>query len=139
MLICSICVYTFSANGDLNHDTVVCSPSLKVSAFTTAVIDNIDYNQSSNTATSSFHGTVILLFQHPSLGKGDEREAPDFQIKQKKLQKLPSYYTDIKPATFNMTITVQEPNAFNDTPNNIPSTKTSSNDRQEEENVWICS
>ena len=46
---------------------------------------------------------------------------PDFQIKQKKLKKLPSYYTDIKPATLNKTITIQEPNSLKDTPNDIPS------------------
>ena len=44
------------------HDNAVCPPSLKVSSFTTAAIDNIDRNPSSNTATSSFHGTAILLF-----------------------------------------------------------------------------
>ena len=62
---------------------------------------------------------------------------PDFQIKQnkKKLKKLASYYTDIKPATLNKAITIQEPNAWNDTPNDIPSTKTSSNDKQEDE--WL--
>ena len=88
------------------HDKVVFHPSLKVGAFTTAAIDNIDHNPSSNTATSSFYGTAISLFQHPSLGKGDEKVVPDFQIKQKKLKKLPSYYTDIKPATLNKTITI---------------------------------
>ena len=79
-----------------NHDKVAYPANLKVGAFTTAAIDNIDHNQSCNTATSSFHGAAISLFQHPSLGKGDERELPDFQMKQKKLKKLPSYYTDIK-------------------------------------------
>ena len=46
----------------LKHGNVVCPPSLKVSSFTTAAIDNIDHNPSSNTATSSFHGTAISLF-----------------------------------------------------------------------------
>ena len=110
-----------------NYDKVVCPPSLKVGAFTKAAINNTDHNPSSNTAASSFHGTAISLFQHLSLGKGDERGLPDFQIKQKKLKKLPSYYTDIKPATLNKTMTIQEPNALKYTPNDIPSTKTSSN------------
>ena len=122
-------------NDDLNHDKVVCLPSLKVGAFATAVIDNIDHNPSFNTATSSFHGTAILLFQHLTLGKGDEREMPDFQIKQKKFKKTPSYYIDTKPATLNKTITFQERNALKGTPNDIVSTKTSINDRQEEE--WL--
>ena len=67
------------------------------------------------TITSSFHGTAILFFQHP-LGKVDEREVPDFQIKQKKLKKLPSYYTDIKPATLNKAITIEETSALKYTP-----------------------
>ena len=75
---CSRCVYTFSVKGGLNHDKVVYPPSLKAGAFTTAAIDTIDHNPSSNTATSSFHRTAILLFQHSSLGKVDDREVPDF-------------------------------------------------------------
>ena len=74
-----------------NHDTVVSPPSLKIGAFTTGAIDNINHNPSFNTATSSLHGTAISLFQHSPLGKGDEIEVPDFQIKQKKLKKLPFY------------------------------------------------
>ena len=81
----------------LNHDKVVSTPSLKVGAFATAAIDNIDHNPSFNTATSSFHGIALSFFQHLSLRKGDEREVPDFQIKQKKLKRLPSYDTDQLP------------------------------------------
>ena len=84
---CSICVYTFSVNDDLNLDKVVCPPSSKAGTFITVAIDNINHNPSSNTATSSFHGTAISLFQHPSLGKADKREVPDFQIKQKEIEK----------------------------------------------------
>ena len=87
---CSIYVYTLSVNDNLIHDKVVCCPSLKADAFTTAAIDNIDHNPSSSTATSSFHGKAISPFQHSSLGKVDEREVPDFQITQKKLKKLSS-------------------------------------------------
>ena len=50
--------------------------------------------------------------QHPSLGKGDEREVPDLWIKQKQLKKLPPYYTDTKPTTLNKAITIQKPNAL---------------------------
>ena len=110
-----------------NYDKVVCPLSLKVGAFTKAAINNIEQNPSSNTAAISFHGIATLVFQHLSLGKGDERYLPDFQIKQKKLKKLPPYYTDIKPATLNKTITIQEPNVLKYTSNDIPSTKTSSN------------
>ena len=61
-LICSICVYNFSVNGDLNHDKVACLSSLKVGTFTTGAIDSINQYPSSNIATSSFHGTAILIF-----------------------------------------------------------------------------
>ena len=80
-------MHTFSIDDDRNHDKDACPPSSKASAFTTATIDNIVHNPSFNTATSSFHETTISLILHPSLGKGDEREMPDFQIKQKKLKK----------------------------------------------------
>ena len=135
-LICSICVYNFSVNGDLNHDKVAFLPSLKVGTFTTGAIDNINQYPSSNTATSSFHGTAILIFSiflWARWWKGSARFSN--KTKQKKLKKLPSYYTDIKPATLNKAITIQEPNSWNDTPNDIPSTKTSSNDKQEDE--WL--
>ena len=56
------CVYTFSVSDDFNHDKVVCPPSLKTGAFTTAAIDYVDQYRSSNTATSSFHGTAMSLF-----------------------------------------------------------------------------
>ena len=59
---CSICVNSFSVNGDLNHDKVVCPPSLKVGAFTTAAIDNMNHNPSYNTATSSFHAAAYRFF-----------------------------------------------------------------------------
>ena len=32
----------------------------------TAAVDNIDHNPSSKAAEESFHGTGILLFQHPT-------------------------------------------------------------------------
>ena len=44
----------------------VCPPKLRGQVLTTAVVDNIDHNPSSTTATGSFHGTSISLIQHPS-------------------------------------------------------------------------
>ena len=44
---------------------VVCPPSLKKGIFTSATIDNIDYNPPSTTAMEAFHGTSISVFQHP--------------------------------------------------------------------------
>ena len=48
-----------------NEEGAVCPPSIKNGLFTTAAIDNIDHNTSSNTSRESFHGTSISVFQHP--------------------------------------------------------------------------
>ena len=48
------------------EDGVVCPPSMRKRLFTTAAVDNTDHNPTSTTASSSFHGTSISLFQHPS-------------------------------------------------------------------------
>jgi hypothetical protein len=45
---------------------VVCPSNMRFGLFTTGAIDNIDHNPSSTTASSSFHGTAISLFQHLS-------------------------------------------------------------------------
>ena len=47
-----------------SKDKEVIPASLKNNAFTLAAIDNIDFNPSSTTATSSFHGTSISYHQH---------------------------------------------------------------------------
>ena len=39
-------------------------PFLKPGYFTTAAADNIDHEPSSSTATKSFHGSSITIFQH---------------------------------------------------------------------------
>jgi hypothetical protein len=59
-----------------HRDAVVCPPNLLQGFSTTAAIDNIDHNTSSTTATGSFHGTGISLFQHPNEQSGgvDRRE-----------------------------------------------------------------
>ena len=46
------------------NDGVVCPIILRDGLFTTAAVDNIDHNPSSNTAHDSFHGTGISLFQN---------------------------------------------------------------------------
>ena len=45
-------------------EKAVCPPKLKGELFTTASIDNIDYNPSSTTARDSFHGTGIFLVKY---------------------------------------------------------------------------
>ena len=47
------------------QDGVVSPICLKKGLFTVGAIDNLDYNPSSTTSQSSFHGTGISLFQFP--------------------------------------------------------------------------
>ena len=49
-----------------HRDAVIRPPNLLQGLFTTAAVDNINHNTSSTTATGSFHGTGISLFQHPN-------------------------------------------------------------------------
>ena len=48
-----------------HEENLVCPQNLREGVFTTAAIDNIDHNPTSTTATDSFHGTSISVFQHP--------------------------------------------------------------------------
>ena len=50
----------------LTIDGVVCPPRMSNGLFTTAAVDNVNYNPSFATAKDSFHGTGISLTQHPS-------------------------------------------------------------------------
>lgn len=49
-----------------HRDQVVCPPNVRQGLFTTAAVDNMDHNPSTTTATDSFHGTRISLFQQPN-------------------------------------------------------------------------
>ena len=93
-------------------DKVVCPPNMKLGFFTTAAVDNIDHNPSSNTASGSFHGTAISLFQLGGFANLDIRRnhscVSNGQYK-KKLKQLPLEYTDIKPAILNKSIQIQQP------------------------------
>ena len=84
-----------------HRDKVVCPPNLRQGLFTTAAIANIDHNPSSTTATDSFHGTGISLFQHPAphhLGT-DRREHRILERSEttKALMQLPESYTSVRP------------------------------------------
>ena len=84
------------------RDGLVCPPKMHSGLFTTAAVDNIDYNPSSATAKDSFHGTVILLMQHPShdfVGHARgvviiDQTTPST----KSVAPLPSKYTNVPPA-----------------------------------------
>eukprot|EP00111_Clytia_hemisphaerica_P009042 TCONS_00026500-protein len=77
-------------------ENLVCPYSLLMDLFTFAALDNVDHDPSSSTATSSFHGTSVTIFQQY---EGEMRKQPLVmkESKEKTIQ-LPEYYTDIKPA-----------------------------------------
>lgn len=83
------------------EDGVVCPPVLRKQLFTMAAVDNIDHNLSATTAQTSFHGTSVSIFQHPSPEYGGEEHDvlklnPD--MKMKTVPKLPEAYTNVRPA-----------------------------------------
>ena len=61
-------------------------------------IDNIDHNQSSATATTSFHGTSITIFQDTDHAAQNVLIQYDMNNSITTKTKLPSYYTDIEPS-----------------------------------------
>jgi hypothetical protein len=81
--------------------------------FSTAAVDNIDHNPSSTTASDSFHGTGISLFQHVTADvPGIARERSPLTNSaghSKKVISLPESYTQVPPATLrNKNIQVPE-------------------------------
>jgi len=69
--------------------------------FTTAAIDNIDHNPTSNTAGQSFHGTDISMFQNrTSQSDGTKHEQqPEGTSESSRKYSLPDYYTNVTPAS----------------------------------------
>ena len=84
------------------EEGVVCPPVLRKGLVTTAVMDNIDHNPSATTATTSFHGTSIFMFQHTTKeNKGEELHQLKFEPeKVKSVPELPDSFTNIPPASF---------------------------------------
>jgi hypothetical protein len=74
---------------------VVCPPRLQEGKFTVAAIDNLDHNATSSTASNSFHGTGISIFQHTNEVM---RENCLYEQCQNDVDMvLPSYYTTVQP------------------------------------------
>lgn len=84
-----------------NRDGVVCPLNLHQGLPTSGAIDNIDHNPSSTTASGSFHGTGISLFQHPSQDNHghDRREHGILEqsTTAKMMLQLPESYTNVPP------------------------------------------
>ena len=80
---------------------IVCPNILRKYLFTTAAMDNINHNPTATTATTSFHGTSISIFQHPIVGNEGEQQEPNrIDTKVNKIQELPGSYTNVRPAFF---------------------------------------
>ncbi|KAK5868004.1 hypothetical protein PBY51_012451 [Eleginops maclovinus] len=84
------------------EDGVVCPQVLRRGLFTTTAMDNIDHNPTATTATTSFHGTSISAFQHPTKDKQGEYRGPMRlgEEKVKTVPELPDSFTIIRPAFF---------------------------------------
>ena len=84
------------------EEGVVCPPVLRKGLFTTVVMDNTDHNSSANTATTSFHGTSISVFQHPATDNhGEECLLLKFGSERvKSVSEQPDSFTNIPPASF---------------------------------------
>ena len=84
------------------EDGVVCPTGLRKGLFTTSAMDNIDHNPTATTTTTSFHGTSISVFQHPTKeSKGEERgQLKCREQKVKTVPELPDSFTNVCPAFF---------------------------------------
>ena len=80
-----------------HEDEIVCPATLQQTLFTMAAIDNIDHNPSSNTATTSFHGTSISVFQIPETPVQIDSFRLEESTNDLSRALLPSSYTEIRP------------------------------------------
>ena len=84
------------------EEKVVVPTNMKKSLFTAGMIDNIDHNPSSTTASDSFHGTSISLIQHrASEDEGEEQQRPltgdEPNNGNRSIPLLPPEYTTVLP------------------------------------------
>lgn len=86
------------------NNNLVCPTNLRQHIFTVAALDNLDHNPTSRTASSSFHGTGISIFQFPSPQKpGSGQEDLRFDTaKGMKGPILPQSYTFVPPVGRNL-------------------------------------
>ena len=81
----------------------MCPPKLRCGVFTSAAVDNIDYNPTSSTAKDSFHGTGISLIQHlSSVSEGHDQSVQIINQSASNTSRsiaLPLHYTNVPPAS----------------------------------------
>lgn len=85
---------------------IVCPSNLRHKIFTVAALDNLDHNPTSRTATSSFHGTGISMFQFPTVeNPGLDQEPMEINFHRPASRKgpmLPPLYTFVPPMSRNL-------------------------------------
>lgn len=90
------------------NSNIVCPTNLRQHIFTVAALDNLDHNPTSRTATSSFHGTGISVFQFPSSEKpGLSQEDVQIDVHARESETcggliLPLSYTFVPPVGRNL-------------------------------------
>ena len=90
-----------AAVGKYKAEGVVCPNILRKDLFTTSAFDNIEHNPTATTSTSSFHGTSMSIFQHPTAeNEGVIQEPWNIDSKVKSISNLPDSYTNVPPAFF---------------------------------------
>ena len=103
-----VCFAQAIAQQTRKNADIVCPTNLRRQIFTVAALDNLDHNPTSRTASSSFHGTGISLFQFPTSEKpGLHQEC--LKINSKKPGEssivgpiLPHSYTSVPPVGLNL-------------------------------------
>ena len=99
--------------------------------FSVAALDNIDHNPSSTTASSSFHGTSISIFQFPTQDKlGDCRPPLTVPPTENQKHRLPESYGNVPPSLTVTTVSVPITNQLSSFEGNL--------DRAiAQENAWL--
>ena len=93
-----------SVSERFEEDNCVCPPNLRKGLFSVAALDNIDHNPSSTTASSSFHGTSISIFQFPTQDKpGDCRPPLKVPPTGNQRHRLPESYGNVPPVSLTAT------------------------------------
>ena len=88
------------------QDGCVAPVCLRKGIFSIGALDNIDHNPSSTTATSSFHGTGISIFQLPTQSNPGESRLPlKIPPSGTGTHSLPDSYAVIPPVELNTTCT----------------------------------
>ena len=86
------------------QDGCVAPVCLRKGIFSIGALDNIDHNPSSTTATSSFHGTGISIFQLPTQSNPGESRLPlKIPPSRTGTHSLPDSYAVVPPVELNTT------------------------------------